>query len=49
MGKGDSVRNDEVLYRAVLNDGEQYTCDEGDITIESAAFKGEEPSVVGLH
>ena len=45
MAKDDSVQVDEVLYRAVLNDGVQYTCEEDEITIESPAFKGEEPSV----
>ena len=45
MDKNDSVQVDEVLYRGVLNDGEQYTCEEDEITIESPAFKGEEPSV----
>jgi hypothetical protein len=45
MDKGDSVQDNELLYRAVLNDGEQYTCQEDEITVESPAFKGEEPSV----
>ena len=47
MDKDDSVQDDEGLYRAVLSDGEQYTCEEGEITIESKAFmdRGEEPSV----
>ena len=45
--KEDTVRDDETLYRGVLGEGEQYTCDDGEITIEARAFRDKEqqPSV----
>ena len=45
--KEDTVRHNETLYRGVLGEGEQYTCDDGEITIEARAFRDKEqqPSV----
>ena len=47
MDKDDEVRDNETLYRAVLGEGEQYTCDEDEITIEARAFRDrdQQPSV----
>ena len=47
MAKDDTVRDDETLYRAVLGEGEQYSCDEGEITIEARTFRDrdQQPSV----
>ncbi len=47
MDKDDTVQDDEGLYRAVLGRGEQYTCDDGEITIERKTFRdrNQQPSV----
>jgi hypothetical protein len=47
MAKDDAVQENETLYRAALGEGEQYTCDEGEITIEARAFRDrdQQPSV----
>ncbi|MDE0425272.1 MAG: hypothetical protein OXI94_14920, partial [Gemmatimonadota bacterium] len=49
MGKNDSVRNDELLYRSVRSESEveEYFFDRGKLIIRPAAFndKGKKPSV----